>query len=89
MGVNQTDVSERVVHAVATKTSTDPFELPKLYDAIDPDALDAVVTGMSDGEVCFRYAGCTLTVECSGAIQVHEALTPAGSAGNVGSDVPD
>ncbi len=63
-------VSERVIERVATSTSRDALSLPPLYSSIDPDALDALVAEMSNGEVTFRYAGCDITVQNDGTITV-------------------
>ena len=52
--------SEAVIQAVAAVKGVDPLSLEPLYDAIDPDALDALVTGSTDGSagelrVSFRF----------------------------------
>lgn len=65
-------VSERVIHAVADETGTDPLDLPPLYETIDPDALDALIDSLSDGELTFRYTGCAVTIESTGAIELDE-----------------
>ena len=75
-------LSDRVVQAAATARSTDPLELPPLYDAIDPDALGTIVDGMADGEVVFSYGGCEITVTADGAVSV------GGCAGGCGSVEP-
>lgn len=56
-------VSTRVVSAVAEEKGVDSTELPPLYDAIDPDALDALCNGEKGAtmsrrplEISFRYA---------------------------------
>jgi hypothetical protein len=51
--------SERVVRSVAALTDTDPVDLPPLYDAIDPEALDRLVDSQADSEceIAFQYAG--------------------------------
>lgn len=70
-----TDVSSTVVMAVADATDTSPFELPPLYDSIDPDALDELFQSSGDGRsrsgihVTFTMAGCTVTV-ADGAVTV-------------------
>lgn len=61
-------VSVRVVQNVANTTDSDPLELPPLYDAVDPDALDTLVGRMSDGVVSFTYAGHVVTVTSEGSI---------------------
>ncbi len=61
----QDSVTEVVVTIVATATNTSPTDLPPLWDAIEPDALDRLVnhqTG-SDLQVRFRYAGHSITIE--------------------------
>lgn len=74
-------VSERVIQAVATTSSADPLELPPLYDAVDPDALDSLVTEMTDGEVVFAYAGYEVTVRSDGTIMVDETTADRASTG--------
>ena len=50
--------------------------LPPLYDAIDPDALDALFAPQPDGsprpigQVCFQIAGYEVTVWSDGAIRL-------------------
>ncbi|MFA9518166.1 HalOD1 output domain-containing protein [Halopenitus sp. H-Gu1] len=65
-------VSERVIRNVAETTDSDPLDLPLLYDAVDPDALNAIIESMSDGEVTFTYAGHEVTVTSDGAISLDE-----------------
>jgi hypothetical protein len=65
-------VSERLIEAVAAEIGTNPIELPLLYETIDPDALDALVESLSGGEITFSYAGCAVTVESTGAIEINE-----------------
>lgn len=44
-------VSEAVIRAVAILSDKPPTELPPLYDAVDPDALNAIITdGVSTSE---------------------------------------
>lgn len=53
--------SEDIVQAVAVREGTDPTALDPLYEAIDPDALDAVVD--SGAVVTFEYEGYEITVD--------------------------
>ncbi|MXR21494.1 HalOD1 output domain-containing protein [Halobacterium bonnevillei] len=71
-------VSERVIQKVATASGTDALELPPLWDAIEPDALDTLVAGMVDGEVSFAYAGYDVTVTSDETISLQER--PAGDS---------
>ena len=70
---------EGVVRNVADANGVETGELPPLYDAIDPDALDGVVTTMSAGEISFTYAGQNVTVTSTGAVDLasHSAEHPA------------
>lgn len=63
--------SKTIVRAVADVDDVDPTELPPLYEAIDPDALDAVFRGRSDGSVTFDYSGYTVTVRENAEVTVH------------------
>lgn len=68
-------VSEQIVRAVADTVDTDTLELPPLYEAIDPDALDRLIEGMTSGEISFIYAGYEVTVRSDSTVE----LTPAPS----------
>lgn len=57
-------VSERVLTAIAARENSDPLDFDRrLYDVIDPDALDALFQsdGMN-GWVTFTYLGYEVTV---------------------------
>lgn len=71
---NRRSPSERVVTLVANRADADPLRLPPLYEAIDPDALDAFVRGVPDGEVRFRYVGYVITVESTGTVHIEGSL---------------
>jgi len=67
--------SESVVRAVSEATETDPLQMPRLGDVIDPDALDALfltdsawaeADGDGEGTVAFRFGGCDVTVHADG-----------------------
>ena len=66
-----------VVSAVAEAEDVDPVELPPLYNAIDPDALNALVTSDSStvSTVTFQYAGYAVVVRGEGKVEVQPATT--------------
>ena len=64
--------SERVVRGVSNAAGCDPLELPPLFGAIDPDALDATIRSLSDGTVSFRFVGYDVTVDSHGEIELTE-----------------
>ena len=70
--------SEAVVNAVAAVAETSPVELPPLYEAVDPDALDALVAHacrQSDAgthELWFTYYGLDVGVRTDGQIRIRE-----------------
>lgn len=72
-------LSMTVVTAVAKAAEADPTELPPLYEAVDPDALDKLLggglgrSGGQDGYLTFTYAGYSVTVHADGEIVVHAA----------------
>lgn len=59
-------VSARVVATVAAERGVEPTDLPVLHDAVDTDALNALVaSGRERGAACevsFDYAGHEVTV---------------------------
>ncbi len=61
--------SQAVIEAVAARAGVDPLELETpLYDAVDPDKLDALLMGTnrparSPVEVSLRYNGYMVTVD--------------------------
>lgn len=63
---------DEIVRAVAAAAEVDPAELPPLYDAVDPDAIAALVES-ADSEtliVRFEYCGYDVTVDGSGRVSV-------------------
>mgnify|MGYP006293503137 CR=1 FL=1 len=65
-------LTERIVEATTDVTGADPLDLPPLYDAVDPDALE-VLCDCDDADgplVEFAYAGCGITVRGDGSVRV-------------------
>lgn len=69
-------VSTVVISAVSTALEEEAIEMPPLYNAIDPDALDAVFqpvhTGSprDDRHLQFTFNGCQVTVQSDGIVVV-------------------
>lgn len=64
-------LSQAVVETVASAEGVDPLDLEvPLYDAVDPDALDALFqSGIAvDGRVEFEYYGYDVTVTDGGRV---------------------
>lgn len=68
-GQPNVSLSDRIVRAVAAEDGVEPLELPTpLYEAIDPDALEALFqpsgTSKNDSKlvVTFPYGGYSVTV---------------------------
>lgn len=62
-----------IVNAVATTTGTASTDLPPLAEVIDPDAVETLFESVAgptaaDGQLTFRYAGCTVVVESDGGV---------------------
>lgn len=80
-------ISTRVVLAVADKTGGDPTDLPPLYEAINPDSLDALFEPSREGdgpdrrscEVRFSYAGREVRVR-NGEVTVGQPSSQSTSA---------
>lgn len=66
--------SETVVERIAHHEGVDPVDLTPLYDAIDPDALDAIIDGAEQRntplDIEFTYHGYDVTVTSDGAVHV-------------------
>jgi len=86
-------LSRGVVEAVAEAADVDPIPgaaadgdaaLEPLYDAVDPEALDAVFrplrsdSGSARGRITFFYAGCEVTAGSDGRISVRRCRSSGG-----------
>lgn len=74
-------LSTAVVRAVAEVAGVDATELPPLYTAIEPDALDAIFMPTPEGDprqgtVIFRYADHRVEVTAEGDIAVEPLAEP-------------
>lgn len=71
----QTDstLSTRILESVAEARGCSPLDLERpLYDAVDPDALDALFSGESRfGTVQFTYLGYRVTASSDGEVSVN------------------
>lgn len=69
-------VIETIVTAVAELAETSPGELDPLYSAVDPDALDGIITSVAtnsnpaDAEITVRYHGYVVTVHSYGVVEI-------------------
>lgn len=75
--------SAAVVEMVAIASDREPFGLQPLFDAIDPEALDALVARNdeerpTDTFVSLRYSGHDVTVRSDGEVEV----TPTAADGS-------
>lgn len=67
--------SSRVIEAVAAAEGIDPTELPaRLYEVIDPDALDSLFTSdtIQTGTVTFAFCGYDVTITEEGTVEVED-----------------
>jgi len=60
------------VTAIAAKESVTETSLPPLYNRIDPDALDTIVSGQTndDIQISFTYSGYTVRIRDSETIEI-------------------
>lgn len=74
--------SERVTRRIAEEKNVDVLELPPLFDAVDPDALNDLVEGMEEGAITFDYADRTVTVGADCEVRIDdETRSPSVSEG--------
>ncbi|UPW00026.1 hypothetical protein M0R88_16110 [Halorussus gelatinilyticus] len=71
-------VAEAIVTAVSSASDADESDLRPLYDAIDPDALDALfrpvrsdTSRQREGRVVFEYGDRKVCVESGGTVRVY------------------
>ena len=66
--------SSAVVSAVAVASDTDPLEMDSLYETVDTDALDSLVTprrdAVGDLHITFEYHGYEVTASSYGDLKV-------------------
>lgn len=65
-------ITERVSQSVAKSTNRDVQELPPLYEAVDPDALETLVGSMSSGRIEFTYSEQEIIIDSDGTISLNE-----------------
>lgn len=72
--IDDREVSVRILDAVAEREGTSPLEFDRLLsDAIDPDALDALLRGeYREVAVTFPYMGYRVRVESDGRVEVSD-----------------
>jgi len=65
-------VTEEILESVSRELESDPLDLPPIYQAIDPEALeDAIASSESNTlRVAFQYAGCEVLVTGCGSVTV-------------------
>ncbi|NHN41305.1 hypothetical protein G9C85_06600 [Halorubellus sp. JP-L1] len=70
---SSTNPSVAIVETVAVTLNREPNKLPPLYDFIDPDAIDALLSRPNSRGVhlSFVYAGVRITVDDDGTVTIH------------------
>lgn len=71
LGMETDAVCSQILSRIAELENTDIVDLPPLYDAVDPDALEAIFSETESGElrvgeISFPYAGYEVTVHFDG-----------------------
>lgn len=72
---DDSSASDRVIRSVAALIDDDPVDLPPLYEAIDPEALDVLVDDSADDqcEISFKYAETEVYFSPNGDLRVASA----------------
>lgn len=68
-------VTERILNAVAYREQCDVVDLPPLYEAVDPEALQQVVEDEAVAQIQFTYCGYQITAEQNGQIHITAEAT--------------
>lgn len=69
---NDATIVETIAMTIADHRDVSPMDLPPLYDVVDPDVLESVVSGLTPDHVTFEYAGYRVTVESDGSVHLSE-----------------
>lgn len=72
-------LSQAVVDAVARREKVEPVDLePPLYEAVDPDALDALFEDnhTTPGTISFMYKGYRVEVDSAGTVRLNAGAEP-------------
>lgn len=71
---DSTSVTQEIIKAVSRELDVDPLDLPPIYQAIDPDALERVLDSNETTtlQVRFHYEGCEIIVTGQGAVTVKD-----------------
>lgn len=75
-------VTVTVAEALAEYTGVPAYELPPLYDSVDPDALDAVIRTLdpegAEGRSCVTFSALNsdylVTVHADGGVEIDEQV---------------
>ena len=78
----QRTLVEAVIEAIAAAEGTDPSELPPLYEAVDPDALERLFdrrggSGEASAVFSFEFETWNVFVAADGRIRVCDRTQPA------------
>lgn len=65
-------VSTAIITSVAAVSNSPPEELPPLYEAIDPEALQSLLQPASDGLVAFHYHEYTVCVTTDERVSIYD-----------------
>lgn len=69
-------ITEEVLEEVAEAEGAGPLELPPLYDTVDADALESLLSGTATDdrpeavEVTFQYCGYAVSVDSDGTARI-------------------
>lgn len=67
------DVVHSIVSDIAERKDTTCVDLPPLYESVDPDVLENVVSSSDDSvAIEFEYCDCTVRVEADGGTEIRE-----------------
>jgi len=75
---SETRPSMAVPEVISAITGREQTDFAPLYEAIDPEALDALVQSDSSVSVSFEHAGHSITVRSDGEVVVHTATASIG-----------
>ncbi|MFC7008591.1 HalOD1 output domain-containing protein [Halalkalicoccus salilacus] len=64
--------SVAIIRTLADAKGVDPLELPVLYDVVDLEAMDEILTGSGTSSIKFSYDGLNVLIKSDGCILIQD-----------------
>ncbi|GAA1345973.1 hypothetical protein GCM10009647_090530 [Streptomyces sanglieri] len=73
---DDTNLTEAIILRIAEQKDVSPFEMPPLYETINPVALNELFQEQQSGRLSFEYAGYEVVVHGRKRVTIHKTDPP-------------